>query len=250
MKEHLVLEHFGELIKEEPVSTVSADLVLPDTVVFEAVSPFFGYYNDAPLSEKKPYLYLVLDACYPISKISRSVSHVRKKLTHPLIADPGSILIGNQSLPVIRIKEIEKFCRIRHLQKYLSDEGIGFRNSFKLVQNEMVEINLQKFLLLREVGHGLYLDQEDRNKGYFVIPEYLKWDAFCSLTKEVKYETSILFFDAAQAVVMENNNVTELVRVYREHLAVEKLAAIRDRYLKVLSGTALGNHNKATITQK
>lgn len=249
MKEHLIIERFGELTKEEPISTVSADLVLPGTVVFEAVSPFFGYYNDAPLSEKKPYLYLVLDACYPLSKISRTVSHVRKKLTHPLIADPGSIMIGNQSLPVIRIKDIEKFCRIRHIQKYLMDEGIGFRSNFKVVQNEMVEINLQKFLLISEVDQGLYLDQEDRNKGYFVIPEYLNWGAFTKLTREVKYETSILFFDAAQAVMIENNKVTELVRVYREHLAVEKLAAIRDRYLKVLSGTALGNPNEAMFTE-
>lgn len=239
MDNQRIFERFGELVKEEPISTLQKDLVLPDTVVFEAVSPFFGYYNDAPLSDKEPYLYLLLDACYPLSKVARAISSVRKRVNHPLIADPGSVQAGNQTLPVIRIKGIQKYCRVRHLQKYFAEEGILLKSAFRQITNEMVVINLHKFLQLKEVGDGLYLDLEDGNKGYFVIPEYLDWQAFKDLTREVKYDTSILFFDAAQAAVLQNDCVIEMVRIYREHLAVEKLSAIRDRYLKVLSGTAI-----------
>ena len=234
-----IIERFGELIKEEPVSVLSPDVLLQDTVAIEAVSPFFGYYNDAPLSGKEPYIYLILDSCYSISKIRRAVVNVKKRITHPLMADAGTIELPTQSLPVIRIKGIEKFCRIKHLQKYFMDEGITMRSSLRKLDNEMVEINLHKFLMLREVGDGLYLDEEDSSKGYFVIPDYLTWSAFKSLTKEVKYDTSILYFDAAQAVIFEQKRVIDLVRVYREDLALEKLAAIRDRYLKVLSGSAI-----------
>ena len=239
MAKDQIIERFGELIKEEPVSTLSADFLMQDTVAVEAVSPFYGYYNDAPLANKEPYIYLVLDTCYSVNKVSRAVVNIRKKITHPLMADAGTIELPTLTIPVIRIKGIEKFCRIKHLQKHFMDEGIFLRGSLRKVDNEMVVINLQKFLLLREVGSGLYMDEEDSSKGYFVIPDHLTWPAFKALTKEVKYDTSILFFDAAQAVIFEHQRVIDLVRVYREDLALEKLAAIRDRYLKVLQGSAI-----------
>lgn len=234
-----VIERFGELTKEEPISTLGADIVMTDTMVFEAVSPFFGYYHDAPLADKEPYVYIALEQCYPLSQILRAVIHVRKRLTHPLIADPGNIYIGSEVIPVIRVKGIEKFCRLRHLQQYFLEEGLQPKKNLKPTDNQMAMIRLQKFLRLRDLGDGLYLDDDDDSKGYFVIQKELDWGSFKSLTKEAKYDTSILYFDAAQATLFENNHIIDLVRVYRERLAKEKLAAIRDRYQVILSGTAL-----------
>ncbi len=229
-----IIERFGELIKEEPLSSISDDLVLPDTVVLESVSPFYGYYNDAPLSDKKPYLYFVLDECHSLNQVHRATIAIKKGLTHPLYADLGSVSINNQSLPVIRIKGIEKFCRIRHLQSKFMEAGINFQKTFKEISEEMTIISLQKFLRLNEVSEGLYVDVDEPSKGYFEIPEYLQWAQFKSVTNEAKYDTSILYFDAAQAVIFENNRIIDLVRIYRKDLAFEKLEAIRDRYLKVL----------------
>ena len=233
-KSILFKEHFGELIKEEPLSTISSDLILPETVVLEAVSPFFGYYHDAPLANKQPYLYFVLDECHSLNQVSRAIISIRKTLTHPLYADMGSVKLNNQSLPVIRIKGIEKFCRIRHIQQCFIDKGLKFKRSYKAITNEMAIIELQKFLQLREYDQGLYVDNDESNKGYFEIPEYLNWAHFKALTTEAKYDTGILYFDAAQAFIFEYNKVINLVRIYRKDLAPEKLLAIRDRYLKVL----------------
>ena len=230
-----LLERYAELTKAEPISTLDSDLTLPDTVVLEAVSPFYGYYNDAPLAEKQPYVYLVLDACHSLHTITRAVVNIRPRITHGLTADMGSLRLGNQTLPVIRIRDIKKYCRIAHIQKLLLDEGIGLKKSIGPVKNEMALISLQKFLLLEPAGDGLYLDKVDANKGYFTIPKYLDWPSFEQLTKEAKFETSILYFDAAQAVIFEYKTLTNLVRIYREMLAVEKLSAIRDRYLKLLA---------------
>ncbi len=233
-KSHHFVERFGELIKEEPLSSISSDLILPETVVIEAISPFYGYYNDAPLANKQPYLYFVLDECHSLNQVFRAVISIRKTLTHPLFADLGSIRLNTQSLPVIRIKGIEKFCRIRHLQQCFINKGIKFKKSFRVITNEMAIIELQKFLRLREYDQGLYVDNDESNKGYFEIPEYLIWEDFKKLTTEAKYDTGILYFDAAQAVIIEHNKVINLVRIYRKDLAPEKLIAIRERYLKVL----------------
>jgi hypothetical protein len=229
-----VTERFGELTKEEPVSTLAPDLIMPETVVFEAVSPFYGYYDDAPLAEKKPYVYFLLDECHSLHMVSRAIVNIRKIIRHEMTADLGSISLNNQTLPVIRIKHIDKFCRVSHLQKCFLNEGIRLKKAFRQVNHEMALITIQKFMQLVYVGDGLYMDQCDSNKGYFSIPQYLDWKQFKALTIEAKYDTSILYFDAAQAVIFENNKVIELVRIYRELLAVEKLSAIRDRYLKVL----------------
>jgi len=239
MIEYKIIERICELTKEEPISTLSSDLVLPDTVVFEAVSPFFGYYNDAPLAEKEPYLYFALESCCSINELTRAANKILKQIKHPMDVASGSIELANRKLPVIRIKSIGKYCRIKHLQKYFADEGIFLSSSLNQIDNEMVVIRLQKYITFRQVGEGLYLDVDDASKGYFELPKYHKWDEFKDLTREAKYDTSILYFDAAQAVIIEKNRVIDLVRIYREHLTVDKLSDIRDRYIKVLTGTAI-----------
>ena len=239
MTAYSIIERFCELTKEEPVSTLSADLLLPDTVVYEAVSPFFGYYDDTPLSERNSILYLMLETCYSVNTVIRAVNNIRKRISYSLTADTGTIVISNQKIHIIRIKDIDKHCRIKHLQKCFIDEGISLTAAFRRVENVMALISLQKFQSLIQVGDGLYLDNEDPNKGYFEIPEFLSWDEFKDVTREAKFDTSILYFDAAQAVLIEKGRVTDLVRIYREHLAEEKLVAIRDRYLKILRDKAI-----------
>ncbi len=234
MEKPLEIIRFGELIKEEPVSSLTADLVLPDTFVLEATSPFFGYYNDAPLSEKPPYVYFVLEDCPAMSVVWRASQKVKQNLKHELTADPGTVTLGNTQFPVIRIKNIGKYCRISHVQKLYQKQGIRFRKASRKVYEEMAVIRLNKFLSLHPAGNGLYFDRSEANKGYFRIPVFYSWEAFKELTIQAKYDTGILFFDAAQALYYDEGSITDMVRVYREHLTLEKLSAIRDRYYSVM----------------
>ena len=55
-----VIEYFGGITKEEPLSCVENDLLLKNTCVLEAVSPFFGYYS--PVS----YTHLTLPTIYSV----------------------------------------------------------------------------------------------------------------------------------------------------------------------------------------
>jgi hypothetical protein len=94
-------------------------------------------------------------------------------------------------------------------------------------------IRLEKFFYLEKTEEDIYIDKMQLHHGYFVIPEAISWKKFVALTNEVRYDTDLIFFDAAQAFIFEQNNIIDLVRIYRENLTLEKLKAIRDRYLKL-----------------
>jgi hypothetical protein len=234
MENPIVLERFGELTKEEPLSTLAPDLIIPDTLVLEATSPFFGYYNDAPMADKEPYIFFVLEECPSLPAVFRAGLAVKEQVNHPLAADLGTVSMLNYNWPVIRVRDCEKYCRVKRIQQLFESEGIKFKKGQKKIDGQMALIRLQKFFYLRPVGDGFFLDDRDLNKAYFVLPQHLDWEAFKALTTEAKYETSILFFDAAQALYFEDKKIINLVRIYREHLTLDKLRDIRNRYLKVL----------------
>lgn len=227
------IERFGELTKEEPLSRLENEMIMADTLVLEAVNPYFGYYHDAPMTERKPYLYFVLDDCHCLQSVSRAVVDIRKRTTYPFCADMGCVVVNREKWPVLRICEIDKYTLIGDLQEMFSGKGIGMMRYRKSFSTQMCLIRLQKFFFFQEVEHMLFLDARDPNKAYFQAPYYVSWDAFKEITTEAKYDTSILYFDAAQALFYENRNMFDLVRIYREHLSVDKLRAIRERYLKV-----------------
>jgi hypothetical protein len=234
MENQTVLERFGELTKEEPLSTMAPDLIIPETMVLEASSPFFGYYNDAPMANKEPYLFFVLEECPSLPAVFRASLAVRQKVNYRFSADLGSVSLMNHTWPVIRVRDCEKYCRVRRIQQLFEAEGLRFKKMQKKIDEQMALIRLHKFFYLRPAGDGFFLDVRDPNKAYFVLPQYLDWEAFKALTTEAKYDTSILFFDAAQALYFEDKEIVDLVRIYREHLSLDKLKDIRDRYLKVL----------------
>ncbi len=94
---------------------------------------------------------------------------------------------------------------------------------------------MSKMLNLVPVAmEGLYMDADDPTKAYFEMPHHLSWDDFKSLTTQAKYETSILYFDAAQASIVKEGRIIDLVRVFRERITEDQLQAIAERYYKLL----------------
>ncbi|MDP3444308.1 MAG: hypothetical protein Q8T08_15730, partial [Ignavibacteria bacterium] len=86
---------------------------------------------------------------------------------------------------------------------------------------------------LQPIENQMYFDLQQQHHGYFVVPKNISWKKFVVLTTNVKFETSLLYFDAAQAFIFEDDSVIDLVRIYKEDLTKEKLQAIQQRYLKL-----------------
>ncbi|MFO7978252.1 MAG: hypothetical protein R6U64_06285 [Bacteroidales bacterium] len=235
MENQEIIERFGGVIKEEPLSSVKGADLAPNSSVIESAAPFYAYYSEVPNSEKPLYLYLVMDLCYPCERILRATISIREHFEEPFDAASGSITIRSHVFQVIRIRDLPHFSMLRKLQDLFREQGLGFRSSIPDYYEEMGIISLNKFFYLQPVDEKIFLDSNRENVGYFEIPYFVEWDHFKIITQEVKYDTSLLFFDAGKAFLMENGGLTHLVRIYRENLTLERLRLIRARYLKVMA---------------
>jgi len=227
--------YYCELIKEEPLSTLESDLTEGNTCVLESTSPFFGYYQDAPMGNPDPYIYCVLDREHAFLEVIRATMRMNEKRRNPVDIASGRLFLLDKTCPVIRVKHIQQFNQVPLVQQTLMQEGISFKKRQRTIREKMGVLQLSKMLYLLPAGaDGLYMDADDPTKAYFELPHYISWDDFKSLTTQAKYDTSILYFDAAQATIVKDGKILELCRVFRERITEEQLQAISERYYKIL----------------
>ncbi len=228
--------YYCELIKEEPLSTLEPALTDGNTCVLESTSPFFGYYQDAPMGKPDPHIYCVLDREHSFMAVIRATTRINEKRRNPVDVATGRLFLLDRACPVIRIKHMQHFNQVPLVQQALMHEGISFKKRQRTIREQMGVIHLSKMLYLLPVDvDGLYMDADDPTKAYFEMPGCLSWDDFKSLTTQAKYDTSILYYDAAQATIVKEGKIVDLVRVFRERITEEQLKAISDRYYKLLA---------------
>lgn len=234
MEKSAVIERFGGLVKEESLTCLDDKSMMPHACMLEAIAPFSGYYNDVRGAMKPIYLFLVLDGHYPLEKIIRATLAIHLKIKKPFDAAAGSVTLFGHTCEVIRIRDLKHFDDIRELQVLYAEHGFNYRKKMRKISNDKGIIKLRKFFYLEPAGDGLYIDRAQPHHAYFTIPRALEFEEFREVTKEAKYDTGILYFDAAYAWFYEDKGIKEMVRVYRENLTLDKLKAIRDRYLTVM----------------
>lgn len=227
-------ERYGGVIKEEPLSCISNDLILKNTCVIEAVSPYFGYYNEVKSNSQPKMVYFILDGYFSLEVLTRATIKVQQKVKFPIDAVTGTITMNNQTCYVIRFLNLDNYSHIQMIQQYYIDEGLSFKKKTMSFSEQMGLIKLRCFFNLKPMGEGIYLDEEKTNIGYFEIPHNIPWEDFKKLTTEVKFDTDLLYFDASRAYLFERCSIIDLVKIYRENLSPDRLMAIRDRYLKLI----------------
>lgn len=232
MEKSLMIEKFGGLLKEESLSCINDESLLPNACVFEAESPFFGYYREVTGYDKPLYFYFLLEGHYSIERIMRATLNIRKFFKHPFDAAAGYISVFDEYHRAIRIRNLEEFGHIGLLQKFYYEEGFAFHKKVKSFVNQNAKISLSKLFCLEPAGDLMFMDKLQPHHGYFIIPKHIEWEKFKELTREVKFDTSLLFFDASTAFIYENQGITDLVRIYRENITIEKLSEIRQGYMK------------------
>jgi hypothetical protein len=234
MKKLGAIDRYGGVLKEEPLSCITNDILMKNTCALEAVSPYFGYYDETPRTNRPKMLYLMLADYFPLEKLIRATVKVQEKVKFPIGAVTGNITMFNQTCYVIRLINLQNYSQIHAVQELYDKEGVQFKSPGKKFANEMAMIKLRCFFTLIPYGDGIYKDQADPNIGFFELPYYVPWDNFKKITDEVKFDTDLLYFDAATAYFYQDKGVVDMVRIYRENLDEEKLKMIRNRYLKVL----------------
>lgn len=235
MEKPIAIDRYGGVLKEEPLSCVTNDILLKNTCVLEAVSPYFGYYDESPHTNRPKMLYLILADYFPLEKLIRASVRVQQKVNFPIDAVTGTVTIFNQTCYVIRLLNLENYSQIQIAQEHYEKEGVDFKAHGKKFQNEMGMIKLRRFFTLLPFGDGVYKEKNEPNIGFFEIPSKIPWESFKKITSEVKFDTDLLYFDAATAYMYQHRGIVDMVRIYRENLDEEKLRMIRDRYYKIIN---------------
>ena len=228
------IEKFGGLIKEEPLTSLQDDILLSGTTVLESVSPFFGYYNFEPQAVKPRYLYCPLSGYFSFETITRATQQIRKSFHSPFDSGTGNITLHGISSQVIRIRNLENYNHISILQRLYLDEGISFSRKFRKVDDEMCIIKLRKFFFLEPIGDDVFIDKAQPHHAYFVIPEQIDWERFKKLTDQVRYDPSYFYFDGAIAFMYDQDEIKDMIRIYRENFTLEEIKAIKTKYLDLI----------------
>lgn len=230
-----IIERFGGLIKEEPLTCLNDDILMPNTCVLESVSPFFGYYSHEPKAHQPQYLYCVLNGYFSFETITRATQNIRKNFKYPFDAVTGNITIYGVTTQVIRVRHLQHYNHISTLQRLFLDEGITFKKKTRKFENEMAMIKLRKFFWLEPVGDGIYIDKAEPHHTYFSISRQIDWESFKKLTEQVKYDPNYFYFDGAIAFIYEQSEIKDLVRIYRENFRIEEIMAIRNKYMELIN---------------
>jgi hypothetical protein len=229
MEQNKTMEVFSNLTKQVTVVSVE-EKVLPGSLVFEALNQFPGYYHETPTKPHPIYIYLVLDRQYPLEEVLRATQNIEKEYDWNFDSGKGYMLIGSQLLNVIRLRHLPKVDMVVKIQEAYQKQGIGFLMNKKLQGKLEAEVKIVKFLNLKQLGEGIYVEEKDENFGYIEIPKYLKPAAFVKVTMDVKYNWEGHEFDAASGSFYKNGKLIEFVRILSNTITKEYLLQIQTLY--------------------
>ncbi|MDY0076401.1 MAG: hypothetical protein RBR87_03920 [Bacteroidales bacterium] len=230
-----IQEYIGSLTKEETLFCLENDLIIKDSCVLESRNPFFGYFMDFPQVEKPRYLYLMLKNPITFIEAQRLILKVSKSSDIPIDAVLAQIKIpGYPAMAALRVRDLPQYGQLSIVQEQFINVGLHFKKHKLGVEFEHAVITLEKFFFLEMIEEGFYFDVRQAHHGYFLIPENIEWEAFKKLTQEVKYDTSLLCFDAARASIFTGNQLYDLVRIYKNNINMGFLRAVRARYYQLL----------------
>ncbi len=231
MNESKTMEVFGNLTKYDTVVAIDEKIV-PGSLVFDSLNPFPGYYHDTPMNAKPIYIYLVLEKQYPLEEILRSTQKIENDYQWKFNAGKGYMRIGSESLNVIRVRHLPDLDLVEKIQEAYMNNGIKFLMNKKIKGKIEAEVKVVKFLSLKQLAEGAYVDTQETNFGYIEIPRYLDHEAFVRVSMDVKYNWLGHEYDAAAGSFYKDGKLFETVRIYSNKISAEYLSEIRKLYLE------------------
>ena len=223
------MEVFVNLTKGDTVVAID-EKVLPGSLVFDSLNPFPGYYHETPTSSRPIYIYMVLARQYPLEEIIRATQNIEKEYNWNFDAGKGYMTIGSEFLNVIRVRHLPELDMVAKIQEAYVKQGINFLMNKRLKGKLEATVKIVKFLILEELGEGIYINADDPTFAYVEIPKFLHHAAFVKVSMDVKYNWEGHEFDAATASFYNKGILHEVVRIRSDQMDLEYLSSIKKLY--------------------
>lgn len=226
-------EHFGSLEKLEEFTTLTHNIV-PGSLVFESLSPFWRYYNEDPKDYSQLYIYLIVNQTHEVFEVIRAFQKVKEELPFKFDVAKAFVKFNDRFYNALRVRHLKDYEHIVEIQEAFSRYGISPLMSSYNQKRFTALVTLKKMFSLSKLSEGIYLDAYEENHAYLEIPQTLTFDQFADLTQKVKYNWLDSKFDAALGYFIQKQKVIDVVRVYSDNLKIEFLNDIRKLYLQKL----------------
>lgn len=227
-----IIQSVGTIIKKEKLASVENE-TNGKVLILESLLPYPGYHGTTiPDTLEPDSLFAVTKNLYLDEKIIRSIQKVKKVFKIPFDAAPGTIILRNNLVNIIRFKGLS-YGKIAEVIQHFKDVGIEFEKARKIAPYESI-IRIRRFIRLNKCSDGIYEDLDVKQFFYLQLPLLLDWGEFEEMTINIKYNIESIVFDAAQANVYDSNGLVDFVRIYDKDKNVEKLISIRNSYLNAI----------------
>jgi hypothetical protein len=230
MKENSYCEVFGSLEKMEEFTTIHNNIV-PGSLVFESLSPFWGYYSDDVQDSSPVYIYFAVDKLYPVFDVVRAFRKVSDETGFDFDAAKAFINFNDRSYNVIRLRHFSGFEKIRIIQEAFVKNGIKLHMSHGSWNSITVHIALNKVFCMKQLTDGITLDASEKNHAYIEIPRQMDFNEFVEVTEKVRHNWFESKFDAALGYYLLEDKVADFIRNYSKDQELGFLSEIRKLYL-------------------
>ena len=219
----------GSITKNESLVKLKEN-ILPHTVVAEANLPYSNYYGRIPRKAKPNSLFLFTDRYYSLEEALRFNQNIDFCAKNEVDAASAIMQFKGQCHPSIRLKNFPDYPHLGMLQQCYIDQGVKYAKKVNLETETMVTVN--KCFKLKEKAKDIYLDQDEKNEGYVVIPQYIDYSQFIVLMNAVRNNSDCPIFDAAMGGLIIDGKAINIIRIYSEHLDISLLECVKKDVLK------------------
>lgn len=231
MKTESIIHVCGSIIKEESIAPVTTHIA-EHTVVAEANKPYSDYYGIAPFNmpTKPNSLFLFTTQYYMLEEALRFASLVDMSCQESLNIAVSVLNFGNEQYPAIRIKNFPDYHKIELLQHCLMEKGVEFARKVHLKNSAVIKTH--KCFTLDKIDRNLYLDHRQNKTGYLALPHLMNKYDYHEIIGSIRNNADIPLFDAERGAIILEGKVTDIVRIYSEHIDEGLLRAILNEFQK------------------
>ena len=227
-----VIRVCGSVIKKESICLLK-DHILENTVVAEADYPYSRYYGEVPEKPQPNSLFLFTRIFYTLEEVLRFNRQIDSCYAKNVDIATSVLDFGQQCYPAIRIKNFPDYEHLEELQQCFIKLNVHFIRKVKISETAKVKTN--KCFALKRVKDGIYIDMEEKDKGYIEVNRILNEEQFEDLLTKTRNNANCRLFDAAKCGIIQNSNLTEMVRIFSEKLDISMLECVQREFSTILN---------------